>query len=226
MKLLFFDMEFANGQVPGSIYSIGYLMTDEDFHPILPAEDILIDPDCVWNEYVVQNILAYPKDEVEAAPTFPSHYDRIKALFEEADVAVGFSVSNDNRALLQDCRRYGLSPVSYRFFDVEKLCRLQDEHRSAHGLGGYYTAWCQKEPENAHRSDGDAVTTMELLRAICIRHHVSADMMLEAYPEACGNADSKPAAEKKQPRKSEKGRRRRRHRKKAASESAKSDIIA
>ena len=30
MKILYFDMEFANGQVPGSIYSIGYVVTDED----------------------------------------------------------------------------------------------------------------------------------------------------------------------------------------------------
>ena len=26
MKLLFFDMEFANGKVPGSIYSFGYTL--------------------------------------------------------------------------------------------------------------------------------------------------------------------------------------------------------
>jgi DNA polymerase III epsilon subunit-like protein len=210
MKLLFFDMEFANGKVPGSIYSFGYLMTNEDFSLLLPPEDILINPECAWNDYVQKNILAYPIEEVEAAPAFPAVYERIKALFDEADVAVGFSVANDNRALTKDCARYGLAPILYSFFDTERLCRLQEEHKEAHGLGGYYTAWCQKAPENAHRSDGDAVMTMELLRAICLRHHVSADMMREAYPEACGKSNDTRA--KKAPEKAESGKRRRRRR--------------
>ena len=211
MKLLFFDMEFANGKVPGSIYSFGYLMTDEEFSPLLPPEDILINPECPWNEYVQQNILAYPMEEVESAPAFPEVYGRIKALFDEADVAVGFSVSNDNRALAKDCARYGLAPILYSFFDTERLCRLQEEHKEAHGLGGYYTAWCKKAPENAHRSDGDALTTMELLRAVCREKHVSADMMLLAYPECCGKSNDARAKKETKEASGNGKRRRRRH---------------
>ena len=99
MKLLFFDMEFADGRVPGSIYSIGYLVTDENFEIIVPPTDLLINPDSTWNEYVEANILAYPKETVEAAPTFPALYSQLKKLFEDADVAVGFAVNNDTRAL-------------------------------------------------------------------------------------------------------------------------------
>ena len=72
MRFLFFDMEFANGQVPGSIYSFGYLVTDEEFEVLEEGTDILINPECTGNEYVEQNILAYPKEEVEAAPAFPA----------------------------------------------------------------------------------------------------------------------------------------------------------
>lgn len=220
MKLLFFDMEFANGKVPGSIYSFGYLMTDEEFSPLLPAEDILIDPECAWNDYVRKNILAYPFEEVEAAPAFPEVYARIRDLFAEADVAIGFSVSNDNRALAQDCRRYGLAPILYRYFDTEKLCRLQEEHKEAHGLGGYYTAWCKKEPEHAHRSDGDAVTTMKLFRAVCREKHVSADMMLEAYPE-CGGKSQEERRKKPAEKKGDGKHRRRRGRRPAKKAEAK-----
>ena len=187
MNMLFFDMEFADGRVPGSIYSLGYLMTDGNFEIILPQTDLLMDPDSTWNEYVEQNILAYPKEEVEAAPKFSALYDQLKALFAEADIAVGFAVANDTRALRKDCERYGLAPFQFRYFDTEKLCRKMEEHKGAHGLGGYVKAWCGEEPDNRHRSDGDAYATMMLLRAVCQAKHVTPEMMFEAYPECAGD---------------------------------------
>ena len=141
--------------------------------------------------------MAYPKEQVEAAPQFPEHYERLRSLFEGIDVAVGFSVSNDNRALKKDCERYGLEAFAYRYFDVEKLCRMQEEHKDAHGLAGYYTAWCGESPDHQHRSDGDALATMELLRAVCVANHVTAEMMVIAYPECVGDALTPPKTEKK-----------------------------
>ena len=88
-------MEFANGKIGGSVFSFGYLMTDEEFNILTPPADICINPDCEWNEYVAKNILAYPMETIEASPLFPECYENIRALFAEADIAVGFSVSND-----------------------------------------------------------------------------------------------------------------------------------
>ena len=198
MRILFFDMEFANGKVGGSIYSIGYLITDEDFEVLVPPTDVLINPECEWNEYVKENILAYPLEQVEAAPPFSGVYADVCSLFAQADLAVGFSVSNDNRALKKDCVRYGLEMPLYRYFDVEKLCRQMEEHKEAHGLKGYATAWCGKEPDNAHRSDGDALATMELFRAICKQKHVTPEMILEAFPDCVGRIGAnQPKSEKK-----------------------------
>lgn len=191
MKLLFFDMEFADGKVPGSIYSFGYLVTDEDFEILTPPTDLLINPESTWNEYVEQNILAYPKEEVEASPTFAKRYEELKALFEEADLAVGFSLSNDLRALRKDCERYGLSMISVSSFDTERLCRMMEEYKDAHGLGGYVQAWCGEEPDHRHRSDGDAYATMLLFRAICKAKHVTPEMMVLAYPECGGTQNEK-----------------------------------
>jgi DNA polymerase III epsilon subunit-like protein len=191
MKLLFFDMEFADGKVEGSIYSLGYLMTDEDFHILIPPTDLLINPDSTWNEYVEKNILAYPKDEVESAPKFFELYDRIKVLFSQADIAVGFAVGNDTRALRQDCARYGLEQIQFRCFDTEKLCRKMDEHKDAHGLAGYVRAWCGEDPSNQHRSDGDAFATMMLMRAICCSKHALPEMLLLAYPECVVDVSEK-----------------------------------
>lgn len=186
VKLLFFDMEFADGKVPGSIYSFGYMVTDEDFEILVPPTDLLIDPESTWNEYVEKNILAYPKEEVEASPNFAARYDELKSLFEGTDLAVGFSLSNDVRALRKDCERYGLPMIDFSTFDTERLCRMMEEHKSAHGLGGYVQAWCGEEPDHRHRSDGDAYATMMLFRAICNAKHVTPEMMVLAYPECAG----------------------------------------
>ena len=191
MKILFFDMEFANGRVPGSIYSLGYVITDADFRILEPQTDLLINPDSTWNEYVEQNILAYPKEQVEAAPKFPILYQNLKELFEGVDVAVGFAVNNDIGALRKNCERYGLEMFCFRYFDTERLCRLIEEHKDARGLSGCVQAWCGTIPENQHRSDGDAYATMMLLREICCRKHVDAEMILTAYPECMGSTDLK-----------------------------------
>ena len=195
MKILFFDMEFADGRVPGSIYSIGYLLTDEDFQILIPPTDLLINPDSTWNEYVKTHILAYPKEEIDAAPRFCDVFEEIKALFGKADLAVGFSTSTDTRAMRKACERYGLEPFSFRCFDTEKLCRRMDEHKEARGLGGCVEAWCGQEPDNRHRSDGDAYATMLLLRAVCEAKHATPEMILAAYPECESDALKSPKAQ-------------------------------
>ncbi len=200
MNILFFDMEFANGRVPGSIYSIGYLMTDEYFKPIIPPSDLLINPDCAWNEYVKANILAYPIELVEAAPTFDKRYEELKDLFARADVAVGFALGNDNTALFKACERYGLPMPVYRFADMESLCKKMDVHSEARGLKGCVTAWCGHEPKDQHRSDGDAYATMLLMKAICRHAHVNAEMLLMAYPDCCGNSLTRTLKKKKMPK--------------------------
>ena len=67
MKILFFDMEFANGKIPGSVYSFGYVRTDRKFRLTEPQTDLLINPDCEWNDYVRRNILAYQMSTVKQA---------------------------------------------------------------------------------------------------------------------------------------------------------------
>ncbi len=199
MKILFFDMEFANGKIPGSVFSFGYLITDEEFNILSDPTDICINPDCEWNEYVAKNILAYSMEVIESSPLFPDCYGRIKDLFAEADIAVGFSVGNDVTALRRVCERYGLDPILYRWFDMEKLCRRADKHKEAHGLAGYVTAWCGEAPENQHRSDGDALATMHLMRAVCRDAHVDAEMLMIAYPECAGETTVQNQPKKKKP---------------------------
>lgn len=208
IRLLFFDMEFANGQVKGSVYSFGYTVTDENFKVLTPPTDLLISPACEWNDYVRRCILAYPMEEIEVSPTFPERYREIAELFASADIAVGFSVGNDVRALRADCVRYALPPITYQWFDMERLCKRLEEHKEAHGLDGYYAAWCGEHADHRHRSDGDAYATARLMEAICRDKRVTAEMLIEAYPECAGTAaEDARASEKKKRRRYRHGRR-------------------
>lgn len=210
IRILFFDMEFANGKVKGSVYSLGYLITDGEFRVLTPTTDLLIAPECEWNGYVREHILSYPLEEVETAPAFPARYAQISELFSSVDIAVGFSVGNDVRALRADCVRYELPVLTYRWFDVERLCKRMEEHKEAHGLDGYFRAWCGGEPDHRHRSDGDAYATARVMEAICREKRVDAQMLIAAYPECAGTASEN--EKKKRPANGRKAHHRRRHR--------------
>ena len=222
MKLLFFDMEFANGKVKGSVYSLGYMITDENFCVLTPPTDVLISPECEWNAYVKEHILAYPCEQVEEAPPFPLLYEQISELFSSVDIAVGFSVGNDVRALRADCIRYDLPILTYRWFDLERLCKKMEAHKEAHGLDGCFMAWCGTEPDHRHRSDGDAYATARLMEAICSELRIDAAMMITAYPECAGYATE--AEKKMPPRGASASRRWRRERRKKQTEKVKKEM--
>ncbi len=184
MKILFFDMEFANGKIPGSVYSFGYVRTDRKFRLTEPQTDLLINPDCEWNDYVRRNILAYQMSTVKQASLFPAYYKRMKKLLCKSDLVVGFAVKNDTTALRKACERYGLKPLSFRCLDLERVCRSLRDYPQAHGLDGYVRAYTGIDPANRHRSDGDAYATMLLLKGICEKHGVDARDVAKIYAAA------------------------------------------
>lgn len=184
MKILFFDMEFANGKIPGSVYSFGYVRTDRKFRLTEPQTDLLINPDCEWNDYVRRNILAYQMSTVKQASLFPAYYKRMKKLLCKSDLVVGFAVKNDTTALHKACERYGLKSLSFRCLDLERVCRSLRDYPQAHGLDGYVRAYTGIEPANRHRSDGDAYATMLLLKGICEKHGVNVRDVAKIYAAA------------------------------------------
>ena len=183
MKIVFFDMEFANGKIPGSVYSIGYVQTDHKFKLTEPQTDLLMNPDCEWNAYVRSHILAYPMRIVKEAALFPVYYKRLKRLLCKADLVVGFAVKNDTVALRRACERYGLKPLEFDCLDMERVCKTYKDHPEAHGLSGYVRAYCGVEPKNQHRSDGDAYATMMLLRAVCELHELSPKKIKQEFAD-------------------------------------------
>ena len=187
MKYLFFDIECANCYNNcAKIFSLGYVVTDEDFNILHEKEDILINPRDRFDWYVAKKMMAYPRSIFADKPPFPDFYDRFKEMFEDPDtVVIGYAVTNDVHFLHDDCKRYVLPSLSYRFYDVQQIYARQPENNEAKNLEDSLLAWCGIEPENLHRSDEDAYDTMLILKAIAKYHNTNLPGVLAMYPE-CG----------------------------------------
>lgn len=168
MNYLFFDTECANCYNGNAkIYSFGYVLTDEDFNVIEGPRDLLINPASNFDPYVRKKILAYDKKIFKDFPKFDGVYEQIKMLMTaENTVCFGFGATNDLNFLADDCKRYALKPLTVPVFDVQKLIEVVDG-RQAKKLDSEYTERTGKEPRAAHRSDEDAMRTMEVAKSIC-----------------------------------------------------------
>ena len=210
MKYLFFDIECANCyQNCAKIFSLGYLITDENFHILHEKEDVLINPRDRFDWYVAKKMMAYPREIFKDMPPFPDFYDRFKAMFEDEDtMVVGYAVTNDVHFLHDDCKRYGLAPFTYRFYDVQQLYARQPVNNTAKNLEDSLLSWCNIEPENLHRSDEDAYNTMLIMKAIAEYHGTNLPGLMEMFPDCGGStvngaidyAWRKPEGEKKKKR--------------------------
>ncbi|MBE6630543.1 MAG: 3'-5' exonuclease [Ruminococcaceae bacterium] len=210
MKYLFFDIECANCyQNCAKIFSLGYVVTDENFNILHDKEDVLINPRDRFDWYVAKKMMAYPREIFKDMPPFPDFYDRFREMFEDEDtMVIGYAVTNDVHFLHDDCRRYGLAPYTYKFYDVQQLYARQPVNNTAKNLEDSLLSWCQVEPENLHRSDEDAYNTMLIMKAIAAYHGTNIPGLMEMFPDCGGSTKDgvidfawrKPEGEKKKKR--------------------------
>ena len=186
-KYLFFDIECANCYNNcAKLFSLGYVVTDEEFNIIREKEDVLINPRDRFDWYVAKKMMAYPREIFADKPPFSEFYDFFREMFEDPDtIVIGYAVTNDVHFLQDDCKRYGLEPYTYRFYDVQQIYARQPENNTAKNLEDSLLSWCGIEAENLHRSDEDAYNTMLILKAICAYHGKNITELLEMYPD-CG----------------------------------------
>ena len=210
MKYLFFDIECANCyQNCAKIFSLGYCITDENFNVLHEKEDVLINPRDRFDWYVAKKMMAYPREIFKDKPPFPDFYDRFKEMFEDEDtMVIGYAVTNDVHFLHDDCKRYGLAPYTYKFYDVQQLYARQPVNNTAKNLEDSLLSWCDVEPENLHRSDEDAYNTMLIMKAIAAYHGTDIPGLMEMFPDCGGSTENgvidyawkKPEGEKKKKR--------------------------
>ncbi len=216
MKYLFFDIECANCyQNCAKIFSLGYVITDEDFNIIHPMEDVLINPRDRFDWYVAKKMMAYPREIFKDMPPFPDFYERFREMFEDEDtMVIGYAVTNDVHFLHDDCKRYGLAPYTYRFYDVQQLYARQPVNNTAKNLEDSLLSWCNIEPQNLHRSDEDAYHTMLIMKAIAEYHGTNLPGLMEMFPDCGGStkdgiidyAWKKPEGEAKKKKRRRKGK--------------------
>lgn len=187
MRYLFFDIECANcfnGQ--GKICSFGYCIVDENFN-VLEVQDILINPKSKFNlgpknkEPSIQ--LGYTKNKFNKSPDFHFRYPEIKKLLEaENQVVFGHSVGNDLSFILADCKRYRMPAFYIKAFDTQAIYKQITGEKNDAGL----SSLCERyniNTENLHRSDCDAMMTMNVLKGICKEKDMTITQLLNEYPK-------------------------------------------
>lgn len=166
MRYLFYDIECANSKDRKYyMFSFGYVLTDESFN-ILEKEDILINPNGVWDKYVLKAITKYKKGRLKNEPKFPQRYERIKELLTSKDViSYGFSVDNEIRYLNFECKRYGLDYIDVESVDIQYLHKNYYKLQEVTGLEKAYKQHGLLMGDlHAHNSSDDAEMTMAIYK--------------------------------------------------------------
>ncbi|MBP5466482.1 MAG: hypothetical protein J6Y43_02840, partial [Clostridia bacterium] len=166
MDFLFFDIECATCAGGGKLCEFGYVLTDADFN-VKEKDGLLIDPNSVFDNYVINNMLHHRLKDYKASPRFPAFYDKIKSLLTaENTVIVGHTVKGDAEHVGDDCIRYNLPFFDLLYADVAELYKIISQKRDATGLTRMCAELGITPPLNAHSAVCDAETTMLVLKAI------------------------------------------------------------
>ncbi|MBR4800411.1 MAG: 3'-5' exonuclease [Clostridia bacterium] len=191
MNYLFFDIECSDGR---HMCSFGYVLCDADFN-VLKKEDILINPEAPFRlaryggEPHIQ--LGYPKEKFYAAPNFVVRYEKIKRILErKGQLVIGHSVLNDVNFLQLACERYEKPCFEYSFFDEQQIYKTLNEGKPVGTALEKIAETYGIEPENLHRSDDDAKTTMEIVRRICKEQGMTPKQLADAYPLSKGKVEN------------------------------------
>lgn len=186
MKYIFFDIECANCyQGKGKICSFGYVITDSSFR-IVEQHDMIMNPDSKFN--LGPDIkLAYDRATFKKSPLFPMFYDEIEALLTDSDaIVLGFSVNNDARYIRDECIRYHLPEISYRFYDVQQMFMAYENMKNQPSLSGLCEQCHVHESQEIHKSDEDARMTMVVLKQLCQLTGKSVQQLITEYPRCVG----------------------------------------
>ena len=193
MRILTFDTESSTGRVnDGSLCSIGYCVSDENFN-ITEQRDVIFRPIAKFRKGIIgmngKVGLSYPEEEFYAAEKFSFWYDYFAELFASCDLIVGFAIENDVKYLRDACRKYNFKQIKYKFIDVKGLLEVYDDELKTKGL--VHIGEAIGENFIAHRSDEDARLTLLTLKYLCKKHNKSLKELLEYADIKCGIVEEK-----------------------------------
>ena len=213
MNYVFFDVECANclnGE--GKICSLGYVKTDESF-TVLKKKDILMNPNA---PFLLGNVktgagikLAYPLHRFQQSYPFPHYYDEIKkVLLGDNTMCFGFAVHQDVSYLSYTCKRYQLPILCFPFFDIQEMEKEINHRKDFSGLDHLISEY-GLDSFTYHRSDDDALMTMEVMKRLLEQENISVQDALNKYPHA--SSDTKALLKRNEERKKVKEQKRALH---------------
>ena len=165
MRVLFYDIESCTGRF-GDICEFGYLITNENFE-IEVEENIYIDPNNKFDNRIKREILSHDEEFYKSKSDFKDHYNKIKNLFENVDMVVGYSTTNDVEYLNYECYNYNLPFINYCFYDVQKLIVEYDNNGTHCSLEKALELFRINKNGILHNAVNDAHNTMLLFMTIC-----------------------------------------------------------
>ena len=166
MKYLSFDIECCDGQ---HICEFGYVLIDEQFN-VLERDCITINPEYKFKltgrERESDISLAFPEDVYYNSPTFDFYYERIKRILTTPDCQIiGFSLSNDTGFLATAYELYGKEPISFTYYDFQKLYQGYTKAKNRTSVEGFVEE-LQISDITLHKSDDDSWAVIRALQII------------------------------------------------------------
>ncbi len=121
MRITFFDVEYANAREK-AICRIGLLSRDAEIGTFAERLELLIDPECPFDECCVR-IHGITAETVKGAHTFPQIWARLRRCLTDA-VVVGHNVAQaDLDALYRTLNRYGIPVPEIYYICTYELAR-------------------------------------------------------------------------------------------------------
>lgn len=189
MRYLSFDIECCDGK---HICEFGYVITDEHFS-VVKKEVLIINPDKKFNligrPHQDDLILFFPEETYYAGEPFPYYYQQIKNLLEEKDqIVIGHSVANDAGFLQTACMRYKLDPINFDFFDSQKVYSEYANEKGRISLENAGEILHLGKTAFLHKSDDDALLTLQMMQKMCESLSVSLNELRELCTTANGSS--------------------------------------
>ena len=189
MNNLIFDIECCDGK---HICEFGYVITNEKFE-VLDKQVITINPEKPFNLTGRKNqddlILFFSQEEYYNSPTFPTFYDKIRKLLEKQNqIIIGHAIGNDAAFLRKACQRYKLEPLNFSFVDSQKMYSEFANEKKEISLQSAEYIFDLDKPEYLHKSDDDALLTIQLIQNMCKRLERTLEELITLCPTACGKS--------------------------------------
>ena len=189
MRYLSFDIECCDGK---HICEFGYIITNDKFK-VIKKDVFIINPDkpfaLTGRKDHKDLTLFFPEETYFNSPLFTDCYDKIKTLLEAPNqIIVGYAIKNDIAFLRTACKRYGLNPLNFNFFDSQKLYSEYANDKEGISLETAANIFGLEKPQYLHKSDDDALLAIRLVEQICMALEMTLQDVMELCPAACGKS--------------------------------------